>query len=101
VVAEDELTRERLPTAEAVITLGALAVRALQQHGVVTIFMNQEGVAEICAPGEIELDAFPEADAIGVLLDRGYQDEQLVAYLRGREARRPTAQNGDGHGSHL
>lgn len=83
----DDLTLERLPTAEAVLTLGALAVRILQEHGIVTLFMNKDSVVEICAPGELELDALPEEQALERLLERNYSDKQLIVYLKGREAR--------------
>ena len=87
-MAVDDLTRERLPTPEAVLTLGAVVVRALQERGVVTLFVNLGGVVELCPPHEVELDGLPEEEAIQVLVARGYADKLLVAYLKGREARK-------------
>ena len=84
----DDLTRERLPTPDAVLTLGALAVRTLQEQGIITLFVNREGVIELCPRGEVELDGLPEDQAITALVDRGYTDEKVIAYLKGREARR-------------
>jgi hypothetical protein len=87
-VSVDDLTKERLPTPEAVLTLGALAVRALQEHGILTLFINEKGIVELCPPGELEMDGLSEQDAIVALGERGYTDERLVGYLKGREARK-------------
>jgi hypothetical protein len=84
----DDLTRERLPTPEAVLTLGAIVVRALQEKGVVTLFVNLGGIVELCPPHEVELDGLPEEEAIQALVSRGYADELVITYLKGREARK-------------
>jgi len=86
-VSVDDLTKERLPTPEALLTLGALVVRGLQEKGVITLFINLHDVVELCPPGEIEMDGLPENAAITALLEKGYTDKQLVGYLKGREAR--------------
>ena len=86
-MAVDDLTLDRLPTPDAVLTLGALVVRALQDKGIVTLFVNGDGVVELCLPGELELDALPEDAVLQVLLDKGYSDKQLLAYLKGRKVR--------------
>lgn len=86
-MAGEDLTIELLETPGAVVTLGALAVRALQEHGVVSMFVSAEGKIELCPPGELELDALEEQDAILRLTDRGYGESQMVAYLKGRDAR--------------
>ena len=86
-MAGDLLTRERLPTADAVLTLGALVVRALQETGVATLFVNTKGEIEFCPRGELELDGLTEEEAIQRLLEKSYDDAQIVTYLKGREAR--------------
>lgn len=81
------LTKDNLQTADAVLGLGLVAVRELLSKGMVTLFINDAGQVEICPPGEVELDGLEEADALSVLLDRGYSDEQLMAYMKGRKTR--------------
>jgi hypothetical protein len=83
----DPLTKNNLQTAEAVLSLGLIVVKQLTLKGVATVFINTDGVVELCPAGEIELDSLTEGQALDTLLDRGYSDEQLVAYLRGRTAR--------------
>lgn len=85
--SSEQLTRDNLQTAEAVLGLGLIVVRELHQKGVATVFINEDGQVEICPYGEVELDGVSQDDALGVLLDRGYNDEQLFAYLKGRKAR--------------
>jgi hypothetical protein len=87
VADEENLTVENLRTPAALIALGTIAVTALQERGIVTIFVTAEGKVELCPPGEIELDSLPEAEALDRLLDRGYSDPEIVMYLRGRDAR--------------
>lgn len=86
-MAGEDLTVDRLETPGAVLTLGTLAVRALQQHGVVAMFVNAEGKIELCPPGELELDGLDEAAAIEQLTERGYSKPQMIDYLKGRDAR--------------
>lgn len=69
------------------MTLGALAVRVLQEHGVVSMFVSSDGKIELCPPGEIELDVLDEQEAISKLTERGYGESQMVSYLKGRDAR--------------
>lgn len=83
----EELTKTKLQSAEAVLSLGLIVVKQLQQKGIVTIFINADGKIEFCPFGEIELDGMSQDDALGILLDRGYTDEQLMAYLNGRKSR--------------
>jgi hypothetical protein len=86
-VAEEKLSRDRLQTAEAVLSLGLVVVRELQEHGIATVFLNSEGMAELCPSGEHVLDALPEEEAVGALLEKSYSDDQLMAYLKGRTSR--------------
>lgn len=88
VAGKDLLTRERLPTAESVLTLGALAVRFLQERGIVTLFVALDGTVQICPPAELLLDALTEDDAIARLLEMGRDENGIISYLKGREARR-------------
>lgn len=69
------------------LTLGAVTVRLLQEHGVVSLFINKNGEVEVCPPGEVGLDGLPEDQALSILIDRRYTDKQLADYLKGREAR--------------
>lgn len=83
----DKLHRDNLQTAEAVLSLGLTVVRELHENSVATVFLNQFGQVEVCPAGELELDGVDEGIALSTLLERGYQDEQLVAYLMGRKTR--------------
>ena len=87
-VAADALTKDRLSTPDAVLTLGAVVVRVLQEKGIVTLFINREGIVELCPQNEMELDGLSEDAAIKALVDRGYHDDLVVEYLKGREARK-------------
>lgn len=82
-----KLSREALPTAEAVLSLGLVVVKELQERGIATVFLNSAGEVEICPPGEYPLDALPQEEALVALLEASYSDEQLAAYLNGRNAR--------------
>jgi hypothetical protein len=86
-VAGKRLSKEGLQTAEAVLGLGLVVVKELQERGIATVFLNQEGDVEMCLPGEYPLDALPEDEALDTLLAAGYSDEQLEAYIKGRSAR--------------
>lgn len=73
---------------ESIMLLGALLVKQLQIRGACTFFVNLQGVIELSNPTELALDSHPEDQAILLLVrDHQYTDEQLVSYLRGREAR--------------
>lgn len=87
-MAEEKLSKDTLRTANAVLSLGLIVVKELDERGVATVFINEAGEVELALPGELELDALEEDQALGVLMDRGYEDEQLLAYLRGRNARK-------------
>ena len=87
-MAADALTKDRLSTPDAVLTLGAVVVRVLQEKGIVTLFINREGIVELCPQNEMELDGLSEDAAIKALVDRGYHDDLVVEYLKGREARK-------------
>lgn len=86
-MAGEKLSHDKLQTAESVLTLGLLVARELLERGVVTVFLNSKGDAELAGLGEVELDGLPQEDALGILLDKGYDDEQLMAYVIGRQAR--------------
>lgn len=85
--ASGRLNKDNLQTAEAVLGLGLIVVRQLSDKGIATVFLNLEGQVEICPHGELELDGLDQDDALSVLVQRGYNDEQLLAYLKGRKAR--------------
>lgn len=86
-MAVDDLTQDRLLSPDAVLTLGALVAKLLHEKRIVSLFLNEDGVVELCPDGELQLDGETEEAALGKLLDRGYGDEQLLAYLKGRKAR--------------
>jgi|SRR4051812_552110 hypothetical protein len=77
---------EALSTSDAVATLGLVAARVLQQHGIITL-MAIDGVIELVPQGELELDCVGEQAALEQLIATGYTDTQLSSYLRQREAR--------------
>ncbi len=73
---------------ESTILLGALVIRQLRARGQCSFFVNREGVIEIANPVELALDSQEEATAILHLArEHKYTDEQLIAYMRGREDR--------------
>lgn len=86
-MAGEKLSREKLQTAEAVLSLGLTVVKELSEQGMVTVFINEAGEVELAPPSEVELDALEMAEALDVLVQNNYTDEQLFAYLRGRKAR--------------
>jgi len=55
----------------------------------VTLFITLDGTVQICPPEELRLDAHPEEDAIAALLAQGKDENDIIAYLRGRAARQP------------
>lgn len=81
-----------LDTPQARVALGTVAANLLTLAGQVTFFVNADDLVEIAPPGEVELDACEPVAALEKLLQRGYTDEQLQEYLRGREARLRNAQ---------
>lgn len=81
-----------LDTPQARVALGTVAANLLQLAGQVTFFVNAGDLVEIAPPGEVELDATEVMHALQALLQKGYTDEQLQEYLRGREARLRNAQ---------
>ncbi len=97
VANEDMLTVDRLPTAEAVLTLGAIVVRTLQEQRIAVLFVADDGSVQVCPPAELQLDALPEDVAIASLLEQGHEEQSIIVYLRGRSAR----QRSVSHGSHL
>ena len=81
------LSRENLPTAEAVFSLGLVIARALQAGKPITIFFNDNGHVELALHEEVLLDTVGEEEAVEQLMGRAYRDEQILAYLAGRRAR--------------
>lgn len=92
-MADLKVTRDNLQTADAVLGLGLVIVKTLHEQGIVSVFINADGQVELCPLGEIELDSLSEGQALDTLIDRGYEEAQLMAYLRGRAARE-THRNG-------
>lgn len=86
-MAGKKLSKEGLQTAEAVLGVGLVVIKELQERGIVTVFINAVGDIEICLPGECALDTLSEEEALSALLDNNYSDEQLMAYLNGRNTR--------------
>lgn len=84
------LSRDKLPTAEAVLGLGLVIARTLQEGKPITIFFNKDGNAELAPYDEVLLDVDEEEIAVSVLFERGYADEQVLTYLVGRRARKET-----------
>ena len=72
---------------ESVQALGTIARARLWEDGAVILFLNRSMQVECVPLSEVRLDASPEEDAIRALQARNYDDEQLVSYLKGRDAR--------------
>jgi hypothetical protein len=81
------LTIHHLGTDQATAVLGVLATQHLSQYGVCTFYKALDGTLLVAPAGEVTLDALPEHMAVRELGERGYTDEQLVEYLKGRDAR--------------
>lgn len=81
------LRRENLRNSQALAAVGILVVKALLENGIASLFINADGEVEVILPGELECDGLEEGEAIRVLTAKGYSDQQMVAYLKGRDAR--------------
>lgn len=86
-MSDQKLTKDKLQTAEAVLSLGLVVVKELDAKGIITIFINENGEVELCPIEELMLDSLEHNEALSRLIDLGYEDEQLIAYLKGRRAR--------------
>lgn len=96
------LTLQKSLEAEGTLILGALVAKQLQARGVCAFFVNKEGTIELAHPIELALDYLPEEQALRILFERHkYTDSQLIAYLKGREARLPLGGEGGTHATHL
>lgn len=81
------LTLQSLGTDQATAVLGVLATKHLSLYGAVCFYQALDGTIQVAPPGEVTLDALPEPMAIQELTKRGYKDDQLIEYLKGRDAR--------------
>jgi len=81
------LTLQSLGTDQATAALGVLATKHLALHGVVSFYTGLDGAIKVALPGEITLDGIPEPMAVQELTSKGYSQEELVEYLKGRDAR--------------
>jgi hypothetical protein len=81
------LTLQSLGTDQATAALGVLATKHLALHGVVSFYTALDGTIQVALPGEVTLDGIPETMAIQELTAKGYSQEDLVEYLKGRDAR--------------
>jgi hypothetical protein len=81
------LTRDLLVSPAATEVLGTIARARLWEDGCVTFFLNVQGQVETAPLYEVQLDALPEAEAISRLQAKNYVQEQLINYLKGRDAR--------------
>jgi len=91
-MAEEEpkgrpLHKRDLGTDSATAMLGVLATKHLSVYGLVCFYQSQDGTICVAPPGEVTLDALPEPMALQELSQRGYDDDQLEEYLKGRDAR--------------
>jgi hypothetical protein len=83
----EKISLDDLGKAKSVLGLGLVVNRGLRERGVITLFVNNKGDVEICPYEEVILDDMPFEQALDILLGRGYEDEQLFAYLEGRNSR--------------
>jgi hypothetical protein len=74
-------------TTKGVTTLGLVAARMLQEHGTVVFQALATGAVVVVPARELELDGLPEAAALQLLVDEGYTDQQLAAFLEARDSR--------------
>jgi hypothetical protein len=81
------LDTEALQQLEGLAALASLVARELRGNGIVTLFVNRDQRIELVPPHELVLDSLAPQEAARVLLDRGYEDEGVLLYLRGREDR--------------
>ena len=81
------LTADQLSGTPAITTLGLLASRLLQQHGQVTFQLLATSAVVVVPVGELELDSLPEPEALQRLVQEGYTDQQLAAFLEARDVR--------------
>lgn len=89
-MAEDEvrpLNTAATEQLEGLAALAALTARELRTNGIVTLFINRDSNIELVPQAELALDALSQEDACRALLERGYDDEGCLLYLRGREDR--------------
>ncbi len=82
-----EVHEQMLASSNVALYLGLICAQMLRTNKVVTLFINTRGVVEVAPQGELELDLLPEHTALSTLIAKGYNDQQLEAYLKGREAR--------------
>lgn len=81
-----KLSKDELQTAEAVLGVGLVVVKELQERGAAILFLNNNNV-EVCPLEEYALDFMSQEEALNSLLEQNYSDEQLMAYLDGRKSR--------------
>ena len=86
-VLDDKLAKDKLQTAQAILSLGIAIAKSLGENDMAIVFINLDGEVEFCPPSELLLDTTPLDDALTELLDKGYTDEQLMAYMKGRKLR--------------
>ncbi len=82
-----DIDKNNLQSAEAVLGIGLVMTKELLEHKIATVFLNSSGQVEICPFGEIELDSQDQEQVILYLINKGYSDDQLLAYLTGRKTR--------------
>lgn len=82
-----DLTLDRLDHTDSIMLMGALCARVLRERGQITLYIDRDNKVEQAMPYEVELDLMSEEDSIKALLSAGYTDEQLTAFLKGREDR--------------
>ena len=81
------LNKGDLSSTSATAALGLIVAKHLLENKIATIYLDKDGYVVLAQPGELGLDALPEPMAVQTLSDRGYGDEDLEEYLRGRDAR--------------
>ncbi len=86
-VADEKLSKDKLQSAEAVFSLGMTIVRQLLTLGNASVFINLQGEVEIVPYDELLLDGLEEDAALDEMVNRGYDDARMTAYLMGRKAR--------------
>jgi hypothetical protein len=86
-VKQENLNGASLKTAHGILSLGMVIAKELLSQGEVTVFLNSNDEVEVCPMLEVGLDSLDQDKALEVLIDKGYSDEQMISYLKGRISR--------------
>jgi hypothetical protein len=84
---DELLTLAKLTGPEALLSLGSVAAKELHLKREVAFFVDSQGRVQLVPVAELLLDALPEPMALQAMLERSVSEEDMEAYLRGRDDR--------------